>query len=522
MVSQRRFMGRRRRRSPVWRAALLHGVVVVGCLAGGLQAGEKAMGGAGSVWTALAEDRARAVAGRTPHADAAFRFGKLDLGFCHAPAWKMSDKGASAWRKTPWGWTRATADNSLVAELQECGADPAALADALPALFVGDERVRTRITWNGVEGCQLDYRLLAALHPGLARLAYRILITRLADSFLVLTCHGSAQALEKESAWIEEIAGDVEFKISGLRGEYFANLELRGEPVVRFDATVNFDYGEGAPMPQIPADGFSVRWTGQIRAAATGPCTLLVASDDGARLWLDDKLLIDSWVGRGTTEDAVSVEFEKDKRYALRLEYFESGGPGAAFLSWQPEGAEKQILPAAYLGCESEPGIRVRPSRYGHEKRPALLPEPLFGDMAKTFTVQDVPGLAWTQAGGARAAVIGQEPKAVHVRLILLDTDLEGLPELLPALKTPEALKASPIAWNDAVAWRVSGMAKGAEEGAPAAVRLYLCPLEEGVLVLSISAASIEALDAQNSTVNQLVRAVQPQTGIEKPAEDAE
>jgi len=67
------------------------------------------------------------------------------------------------------------------------------------------------------------------------------------------------------------------------QGEYFANPVFQGPPaLVRQDAVVNFDWGEGSPGEGIPADGFSVRWTGEQWVSA-GEYAYLLLADDGAR-----------------------------------------------------------------------------------------------------------------------------------------------------------------------------------------------------------------------------------------------
>ncbi|NPV09775.1 MAG: hypothetical protein HPY83_17675 [Anaerolineae bacterium] len=118
------------------------------------------------------------------------------------------------------------------------------------------------------------------------------------------------------------------------RGEYFANRDLAGTPaLVRDDAQINFDFGLGSPAPQIPADFFSVRWTStQTFDAAVYRFT--VQTDDGARLWIDDQLVIDAW-----REQAVTVytadRFMTAGQHSMRLEYFEATGGAVIRLSWQ-------------------------------------------------------------------------------------------------------------------------------------------------------------------------------------------
>ena len=49
-----------------------------------------------------------------------------------------------------------------------------------------------------------------------------------------------------------------------------------------------------------------------------------IETDDGCRLYIDDKMVIDSWKNRGLTTDSVVVTLEKDKKYRLVAEYFDN------------------------------------------------------------------------------------------------------------------------------------------------------------------------------------------------------
>jgi len=120
----------------------------------------------------------------------------------------------------------------------------------------------------------------------------------------------------------------------GLRGEYFANRTLTGNPVLtRIDEAINFYWGTGSPGPGIPVDGFSVRWTGTLEVPQTGTYQLGMSTDDGVRLYLDDVLLIDDWNDHGTTLNDVTVALDEGHAYSLRIEYYENGGEAVAVLS---------------------------------------------------------------------------------------------------------------------------------------------------------------------------------------------
>jgi beta-glucosidase len=121
----------------------------------------------------------------------------------------------------------------------------------------------------------------------------------------------------------------------GLKGEYFKNKDLSGEPsLVRIDRKVDFTWAMGSPDSTIPADEFSARWTGKLIPSSSGTYTLGFSSDDGVRLWIDGKLLIDSWFDRGATLDAFSMKLEAGRNYDLKIEYYENTGWAYASLVW--------------------------------------------------------------------------------------------------------------------------------------------------------------------------------------------
>src|SRR5205823_14123676 len=92
---------------------------------------------------------------------------------------------------------------------------------------------------------------------------------------------------------------------TGLLGEYF-NDPNNGTHFVtyvggRLDATVDFDWASGAPVPGATADNFSVRWTGRVQPPISGSYTFTTIADDGVRLWVNGQLLIDNWIDQAAT-----------------------------------------------------------------------------------------------------------------------------------------------------------------------------------------------------------------------------
>lgn len=132
---------------------------------------------------------------------------------------------------------------------------------------------------------------------------------------------------------------------NGLRAEYYANKDLTGTPKVRVDDNINFEPANQAPDPFLPKSPLSIRWSGDLVPTVSGKYTLAFATDDGCRLYIDGKQLIDSWHNRGVQTDSVSLYLEKGKKYELVAEYFDNGGEATAKLYWHaPDTNKKELI----------------------------------------------------------------------------------------------------------------------------------------------------------------------------------
>ncbi len=134
----------------------------------------------------------------------------------------------------------------------------------------------------------------------------------------------------------------------GLKAEYFGNQELTGEPVlVRIDKQLNFDWGAGSPDSTIKPDHFSVRWTGKFISPLKGRYKFSITTDDGVRLYVDGKQLVNNWVDRGPTSDYFILNLEKGRAYDLRIEMYENGGGSYASLGWKGAARETNTIEEA-------------------------------------------------------------------------------------------------------------------------------------------------------------------------------
>lgn len=149
----------------------------------------------------------------------------------------------------------------------------------------------------------------------------------------------------------------------GLRGRYFANIDMSGEPaLVRIDPDIRFQWTLFSPDPAIPYDFFSVKWEGLIVPPVTGHFQLGIDGNDGYRLFLDDSLLIDTWRGQSYHTTLSDVNFEAGMPRRLRIEYAEPSGNAWFRLIWNvgvENDAEEKIRQAVKLAHTSDAVIVV-------------------------------------------------------------------------------------------------------------------------------------------------------------------
>ena len=114
---------------------------------------------------------------------------------------------------------------------------------------------------------------------------------------------------------------------------YWNNTQLSGTPVlVTTETNINYNWGAGSPYPEVAADQFSARWVRYIDVTP-GTYRFSLTSDDGARLWIDDVLILDSWYDRAAQTDHI-YQYLSAGHHLVRMEYYENAGLAVAQLSW--------------------------------------------------------------------------------------------------------------------------------------------------------------------------------------------
>ena len=154
----------------------------------------------------------------------------------------------------------------------------------------------------------------------------------------------------------------------GLQATYFDGPGLSGTAVHRLDPRIDFDFGTGAPAAGIGPDTFSARWTGQVVAGFSETYRFTTRADDGVRLWIDGRLVVDGWAGSGPATRSGTAALKAGVPAAIAVEYREQSGNAAVRLSWSSPSQHSQVVPVNRLrpayAINFQPGGRPVPPGY--------------------------------------------------------------------------------------------------------------------------------------------------------------
>ena len=126
---------------------------------------------------------------------------------------------------------------------------------------------------------------------------------------------------------------------TGLYGVYLKNYKPGYDPTEtvafeRVDPTIDFNWGENAPDARLDADNFGAVWTGQLIVPFTGDYVLTADHDNGFRLQIDGKDVINNWSNWGNAYTTTVVCPLDGGEHDIRIDYCEVGGAARCRLSW--------------------------------------------------------------------------------------------------------------------------------------------------------------------------------------------
>jgi len=136
----------------------------------------------------------------------------------------------------------------------------------------------------------------------------------------------------------EPVEVPAEAFVSGLAATFYSDDQFQNKVYQRTDKTVDYFVPDGAaPDPKLNVmENYGVNWEGKVVPPVTGNYTFATDSNDGAKLWVDGKLLFDDLYTRSNTKNRGRIALEAGKPVAIRLELFHRRGNAGCLLTWAP------------------------------------------------------------------------------------------------------------------------------------------------------------------------------------------
>jgi hypothetical protein len=120
-------------------------------------------------------------------------------------------------------------------------------------------------------------------------------------------------------------------------GEYYRGTALEAVPpdstarkvapiAYRYEHDVDFDFGRGSYLPRVGASNFSARWLGRV-PLPVGRWRIDATADDGVRVFIDGRLLIDAWQQQGRATHSRMIDLT-GRTHDVKIEYSQKTDAG--------------------------------------------------------------------------------------------------------------------------------------------------------------------------------------------------
>jgi hypothetical protein len=218
---------------------------------------------------------------------------------------------------------------------QNAGSDSAAAyIKRLDELEAEELEARAKQEWGAAEA------LFNAKRMGEANSALKSFKVRFAKTKTFAQCE---EQLNKRLKDIELV---LRPPLEGLVGNYYKGRDFNeaNHLLTRVDNKIEFNFGPGkSPAKEVPANDWSARWEGLLKAPNTGHYVMILHIDDGARLWIDGNLVIDEWKESSNHRATGNVDLTEGL-HELKLEFFQATGPAVCKLGWLQKNGFSEVF----------------------------------------------------------------------------------------------------------------------------------------------------------------------------------
>ncbi|OGX85448.1 hypothetical protein BEN48_14430 [Hymenobacter glacialis] len=166
---------------------------------------------------------------------------------------------------------------------------------------------------------------------------------------------------------------------NGIKGDYYEGTDFEKFVLSRRDASINFNWGHQPPADGMPAETFSVRWTGWLVPPASGRYVFHVTVDDGIRIWVNDKLILNEWRGQAVSSYTAAINLRANEPCRLRVDYCQYSMDTRAVVTWErPDQPLTTPPPATWRnlwGLNAEtPTPQPIPTQFLYTRNPRPMP----------------------------------------------------------------------------------------------------------------------------------------------------
>ncbi|HEX8330767.1 MAG TPA: PA14 domain-containing protein [Hymenobacter sp.] len=291
---------------------------------------------------------------------------------------------------------------------------------------------------------------------------------------------------------------------NGIRGDYYDGPEFERFVLSRRDPTLAFDWGHRPPAPGVPAEYFSVRWTGWLVPPASGRYVFHATVDDGIRIWLNDQLIMNEWRPQWVTDFTAAVNLKAGEPYKLRVDYFQDIFDTRLRVTWERPDKPLAPPPASWSnlwGMNAEmPTPQPIPTQFLFTRNPKPVPP---------------TAVPLQQVVKTKPAPVAKAPAEARPQPAPKPKPVERPPAPLPrrAAAVPTLVKSAPVAIPNLIVADSGSTAQLARLGVGEAVTLPELRFEQGQAeLLSAARAALDALAPVLSARPQLRFEVQGHT----------
>lgn len=128
----------------------------------------------------------------------------------------------------------------------------------------------------------------------------------------------------------------------GLKAEFYNGVNFDKLVAAKFVDNIDNYWDNIPPVPGINPHVCSIRWRGKLIPGKSGIYLFSARVDDGIRVWIDDRLIINQWELNDVGIFESSLDLIAGQTYKLKVEYFNALLEGEVRLLWKIPGVEKE------------------------------------------------------------------------------------------------------------------------------------------------------------------------------------